>query len=220
LCDDARVVRLTADPRSRFFGATVPCSCVPLAKRAELAGIPERYREARLESMQRLPRKRASIVWGEGWDGRQSAVIHSFAGDGLTDKTFGTGKTHLACALLNREIERGRPAQFVDTVDYLDEIKRRFDAGGEQAEAYTARLAAEPLLAIDDVSEHRLSTDWQRAQVATLIDRRHRDRRTTLITTNFEGPTEVARVLGGALASRLREYQWVPVGGEDMRGRS
>lgn len=215
-CDDAMVVRVMADRNSSLFGVAVPCTCVPLVERAAQAGIPERYRDARLATMLRLPRKLGCIEWGERWNGRGSAVIASLAG--AEDETYGTGKTHLVCALLVGQIELGRPARFVDVSDYLDEIKTRFDGGEEQAEAYCARLAAEPLLALDDVSEQRLTTPWQRQQVATLVDRRYRSQRPTLLTTNWTALGQLEAALGGALASRLRSFDWIPMGGEDLRG--
>lgn len=214
-CADARVVRLSGDRTSSLFGSVVPCRCVPLAERAALAGIPERFREVSLATMQRLDGKRTAIEWAETWDGG-SAVIAS-RGNPL-DSTWGTGKTHLVCALLLREIAAGRPAKFLDVTDYLDEIKARFDGSDEQAEAYQARVAAEPLLALDDVSEQRLTTPWQRAQVAALIDRRYRSSLTTLITSNFTDPNALTAALGGATGSRLRDYAWVLLGGVDLRG--
>lgn len=214
-CADARVVRTPADRSSRLFGSVVPCRCVPLADRAAWAGIPERFRAVSLETMRKLPGKTAAIEWGEVWNGG-SAVIASRSNP--LDATWGTGKTHLVCALLLREIARGKPARFLDVTDYLDEIKARFDGDEEQAEAYQARVSAEPLLALDDVSEHRLATPWQRQQVAMIIDRRYRASLSTLITTNFSDPLQLAAALGGSVGSRLKEYAWVLVGGVDLRG--
>lgn len=216
-CGDARMVVTTRDPADPAFGTAVPCPrCVSLEERARLAGVPPRFVSAVQDEPDRGPGKRAAVEFALAWDLERSVVLAS-ASDGPT--AWGTGKTHLACLMLFRALGAGRPGRFLYVSDYLDEVKRRFDGAGEQAEAYTARVAAEPLLVVDDLGGER-GTDWQREMLRSLIDRRYRAGRTTVITTNCTRPADVGELLGGAVASRLREYAWVPVGGRDMRGEA
>jgi DNA replication protein DnaC len=133
------------------------------------------------------------------------------------DSDWGTGKTFIACALLASRIQRGLPARFLAMQDFLETQKGLFGGEGEAASAYADRMAAEPLLLLDDVGKEQ-PTPWAAAQIYRLINARWRAKRPTIVTTNAHSPDELAQQTGGAVASRLREALWLPVGGPDMRG--
>lgn len=213
-CDGARFVYVPR-PDGRPHLA-VPCVCMPLAERAHFAGIPRRFHDASLAAFRRLEGKTRARAWAETWNGRDSVVFHSLDGEEL----WGTGKTHLGVALLLRQLEAGRPARFVYVPDFLDELRSRFEPGApEQAHDYADRIADEPLLMLDDLGAEKV-TDWTREVVRTLLDRRWRRELTTVVTTNATSEAELAEAIGGAVVSRLREADWIPVAGEDMRGRA
>lgn len=215
-CGDARMVTTTRDPRSAAFGQAVPCPrCVSLPERAAWAGIPSRFAGVLHGTRTDIAGQRLAHAFAGRWDFRRSVVIAP-APD--AESAWGTGKTHLACLMLLRALEAGQPGRFLYASDFLDAVKARFGDGGEGAEAYAERQAAEPLLVLDDLGAER-GTDWQREQLRTLVDRRYRAGRTTVITTNARHPADLGALLGGAVASRLRECAWVWVSGGDLRGQ-
>lgn len=189
-------------------GQPVPCTaCTTPDTRAALAGIPGRYRAASLETFHPRPGKAPALAWAATWDGKSAVLTGS----------WGTGKTHLGCALLRAVVESGERARYVSVPDMLDAIRATYDDGSrDQSQSVMTRLVAEPLLLLDDLGAER-GTDWTEERMRMLLDARYRAERPTLVTTNLEGPRDMAQRYGGAVASRLSEWAWVPVGGADMR---
>lgn len=196
-------------------GGAVSCPrCTLPAVAAERAGIPERYRSARLDTLEVRAGNAVAIESARGWAGESSVVIASRTEPG--DALYGTGKTHLACAMLTEQLRRARPARFIAAPDYFERLKRLMDSEDGSPQAYADYVAAEPLLCLDDLGKERL-TDWSRAQMFALIDARYRQRLPTIITTNVTYD-DIERALGGALADRLNDALWVFVGGPSFRG--
>ena len=215
--DEGYVLTATRDvaPGVMLRERPVPCpACVPLGIRAALAGIPARFCNARLDTLIERSGNEAAVDAARAWDGSTSVVLASR--DETGDSPFGTGKTHIACAMLIGQIARARPARFMSAQDFLEAMKRMFDATDESAQEYADRVASEPLLCIDDLGKAQ-DTDWSRAQLFRLIDARYRAQRPTIITTNASFGWLTER-FGGALVDRLSEAQWVYVGGTSMRG--
>lgn len=112
----------------------------------------------------------------------------------------GTGKTHLAVAVLRRLIEKGFQAVFMDYQMLLERIRSSYDpASGESPrEAYETALEAEVLL-LDDLGAHRV-TDWVEDTVTSIITYRCNQRKPLIATTNLPDPD-----MGGAIVERLAE---------------
>ena len=204
LCDGARMVAVRV--REGEPAVPMPCECMPLEERATRAGIPRRFLDADLDTMRQRPGNGAAIAFAGQWDGRQSVLLY---GD------VGTGKSHLASAMLRRRLALGWAGRFVSVADLMDELKARFGGEGEQSEAYFDRLAREPFLVLDDVGAEQ-ETPWTRERVASLIDRRYRAEAPTIVTTNLTHRDLAARY-GKRLADRLREWAWVEMAGKSMR---
>lgn len=211
-------------PSRRIRMNPVPCpSCVSLVARARHAGIEARFVTSDLAQMEERRGNFAALAYARRWDGKASVLITSrTSGDGESvtddDSLWGTGKTTLACAMLIGQIAKGRPAKFLYVRDFLSNIQSQFDGESGAVQAYIERTADEPLLALDDLGAER-GTDWTREQMRTLIDARYRRQHTTIITSNFGTLERIATEVGGAVASRLREYTQIKVGGPDMRGQ-
>ncbi len=111
----------------------------------------------------------------------------------------GTGKTHAACAAVRGDVEAGATAVIASVVDVLDALRAEMQPGAPSG--YLDRLAVADLLLLDDLGAERPS-EWAGERLNALIDRRWRDDRPVVATTNLE-PKPLAAVLGERTYSRL-----------------
>jgi DNA replication protein DnaC len=115
----------------------------------------------------------------------------------------GTGKTHLAVAVLRTLIARGFDGLFFDYQTLLEKIRSGYDAasGASDREAYRQALDAE-LLLLDDLGAHRV-TEWVEDTVTSIITHRCNNRKPLIATTNLPDDETVARrEAGGFTVSR------------------
>jgi len=119
----------------------------------------------------------------------------------------GTGKSHLAVALLRRWVESGRSARFVEVRQLLADCRTASSQGAGSAEEIVSALARREFLVLDEAYADR-QTDFADDLLSGLIRRRLRDRKPTIITTNLSEqeleriePRIASRVTGcGAIA--------------------
>lgn len=97
----------------------------------------------------------------------------------------GTGKTHLAVAVLRKIIEKGFECLFCDYQNLLDRIRSGYDASSNSAdkEAYRVALDSEVLL-LDDIGAHRV-TDWVEDTITSIVTWRCNNRKALIATTNL-----------------------------------
>ncbi|MCP5117689.1 MAG: ATP-binding protein, partial [bacterium] len=97
----------------------------------------------------------------------------------------GSGKTHLAAAVLRELTKRGFQAVFFLYQQLLEKIRSGYDpnSGSSAREAYQAALDAEVLL-LDDLGAHR-ATDWVEDTITSIITHRCNHRMPVIATTNF-----------------------------------
>ncbi len=100
----------------------------------------------------------------------------------------GTGKTHLAVAVLRRLMARGFECLFWDYQGLLDKIRSSYNAasGAGDREAYRTALDCEILL-LDDLGAHRVS-DWVEDTITSIITHRCNHNKPLLATTNLRDP--------------------------------
>lgn len=110
----------------------------------------------------------------------------------------GTGKTHLAVAVLQRLIGQGHEGVFVDYQHLLERIRAGYDplSGESPRAAYEEAMEAEVLL-LDDLGAHRV-TDWVEDTVTSIITYRCNERKPIIATTNLPDAE-----MGGTLIERL-----------------
>ncbi len=130
----------------------------------------------------------------------------------------GSGKTHLAVAILRAAIERGVLASFWDTQHLLDSVRATFGHDAEQSETALLRPAVEAeLLVLDDLGKER-RTDWNRSTISALINERYNRRRATVITSNYAAG--LADHVGDRIDSRIAEMcRVVRLTADDYRKR-
>ncbi len=132
----------------------------------------------------------------------------------------GTGKTHLAAAILNQRIADGLPATFVTVPELLADI-RRVIRSEEETSALMELVKETDLLILDDLGAEK-TTDWTVEQLFVLINARLLRQRQTVVTTNIADVGELIEQLRGLaghrIVSRLAEMcTWVEVTGDDFR---
>lgn len=130
---------------------------------------------------------------------------------------YGTGKTHLACAILNVLRENGVGCLFTTAQDFFDAL---YAADFDDKPNLLKSASDTPLLVIDDLDKlHvRMDTDgaFQKRTLFDILDRRYKGRRPTIITTNAQD--DLSPWLDGAAISRLSEnLQPLPMNGADFR---
>lgn len=141
--------------------------------------------------------------------GYASMVIAQTAGqENLCFKgSVGTGKTHLAAAILNRARAAGIPCLFATAPEFFTALyAAEFDA----KEALINEAATTPLFCLDDIDKLHVkpsndpeipSGSYQKGVLFDVLNRRYRARRPTILTTNAQAGLD--RWLDEATQDRL-----------------
>ena len=96
----------------------------------------------------------------------------------------GCGKTHLAAAIANRQIELGSEVFFTVVPDLLDHLRATFAPGGDVSyDDLFETVKASPLLILDDLGTQS-STQWAQEKLFQIMNHRYTANLPTVITTN------------------------------------
>ena len=116
----------------------------------------------------------------------------------------GTGKTHLACALVKALLLAGRTAEFTSVYRCLRRIKTTWRAGAAETEQDVLRHFAElDLLALDEVGM-QFGSDAEKLLLFEVVNSRYEAVKPTLLISNA-APAELENYLGARLVDRLTE---------------
>jgi DNA replication protein DnaC len=127
----------------------------------------------------------------------------------------GTGKTHLAAAIVRSEIEKGRSAMFRRASDFYAEIRDTFNDPDKSEKMVVREYINVPLLALDDLGSGSLS-DHERRSTLDVLDQRLNHLLPTVVTTNWP-ISEIAERLDERIASRLSAFRVLALVGRDLR---
>lgn len=186
-------------------GTARPCDCKKRRRGERLlaaAGIPERYAACTLEGFRTSGFEGASGLAGSrllharseatryvdaffGQDGRMRETGLLFAGPP------GTGKTHLAVAILSDLIQRyGVAGRFVDFTSLTHQIQTTFDPDSPESKRQVLDpvIGAE-VLVLDELGAQK-PTAWVQDTLYLIINSRYTERRPTIFTTNYRLPQE------------------------------
>jgi len=129
----------------------------------------------------------------------------------------GTGKTHLAVAVMNELMTRKRvPSLFVTVPEFLDNLREAYMIPGRDLDEWMDTVKNADLLVLDDLGSER-PTEWVRERLFVIVNHRYREALPTLFTSNI-GPKDLASQLGERTASRIIAMcDWISLEGEDFR---
>ena len=159
---------------------------IRLLEALRLSGVPERFVKAEHPQAESIDPKKNAYIFGG----------------------VGSGKTHLACAVLRRE----GGGRFASAAGLIQELREH------QSREYDACKSAR-LLVLDDLGKQS-SSDYASEQIFSLIDYRYSNLLPTIVTSNYK-PSALAQRLGEmgqAVVSRLtQDGQVVELDGQDRR---
>ena len=204
------------------------CDCYredEVQRRLDGARIPLRYQAVTRDNFDLVPGMDGSL-------GRAKEIAEEFVEsypDGESGLLFigtaGVGKTHLAVAVL-RQIVAAHNVRglFVDYRDLLRSIQDSYNPVSETSELEILRpVLSADLLLLDELGTRR-PTAWVQDTVTHILNDRYKQRKLTLITTNFrDEPEDPAAFtledrIGPYARSRLYEMcRNVPMYGDDFR---
>ena len=129
----------------------------------------------------------------------------------------GTGKTHLAVAVMNELMTKKRvPSLFVTVPEFLDNLREAYMIPGRDLDEWMDTVKNADLLVLDDLGSER-PTEWVRERLFVIVNHRYREALPTLFTSNI-GPKDLASQLGERTASRIIAMcDWISLEGEDYR---
>ncbi|GAB4456520.1 MAG: hypothetical protein Kow00120_25820 [Anaerolineae bacterium] len=104
----------------------------------------------------------------------------------LLQGTYGCGKTHLAAAIANRQIEHGQPVLFVGVPDLLDHLRATYGPSSEVSyDERFEQVRTERLLILDDLGAES-ATPWAQEKLYQIFNYRYMHELPTVITTNAD----------------------------------
>jgi len=162
-----------------------PCDC--LTREAEKARaeklfksarIPKRYRNKTLDNFDRSRQpiafhkaKHYIENWEKTWEEGRCLF---FVGNP------GTGKSHLAFAILNELLKKGIPGMCITVPDLMDELRPRDD--GQERERMEV-LKTIDFLVMDDLGAEK-NSDFTTERIYIILNARYSEMRPTVITSN------------------------------------
>lgn len=213
-----------------FFG---PCVCPAAQEHARNAPYRDRLRKDREEAErvairlrmaglgERLNATFATFQEREDWKGSAQVLTKAIkfwdaVKSGKTDGKpwlvmhgeYGTGKTHLAMAIVNAAVRHGMNAQFTGWVEYLDRVRATYDREAQERTETVERLFRDAyLLAIDDLDKTR-PKEFAQERLYGILNYRYSERLPTVLTFNTS-PTAIDPTAPGRLA--LADYITAPL---------
>lgn len=194
ICNGAGFVRRDLPPDHPDFGRAVPCRC----KRDELV---ERKREElqRMSNLKMLKEQTFATFRPEGLGlntEKQSNLQQAYEAcrryaqnpDGwlILVGGYGSGKTHLAAAIANHELDKGNEVLFVVVPDLLDHLRATFNPASPVGyDERFEQVRSAPLLILDDLGTHA-ATQWAQEKLFQIINHRYNAELPTIITTNHD----------------------------------
>ncbi len=115
----------------------------------------------------------------------------------------GSGKTHLASAIVNYRYQAGQPALFVVVPEFLDHLRSTFSPESKVSyDEMFDRVKTTPFLVMDDFGE-QASTPWAQEKLYQVISYRYNAQLPTVVTTRASLDD-----IDQAISSRFTDHQF------------
>lgn len=177
-----------------------------LAQALRGTGIPARFAHATLANYEPQTDQAQKILdacrrYVDSWEERfelGSSLV-------LTGKV-GTGKTHLASAILQAIVRRyGQAGRYLTVMQAVRLVRDTYNQNAMETEsAVFARLASYPLLVLDEAGV-QLGSNHEYTTLFEIINRRYSDMMPTILVSNL-GISELSQTMGDRLIDRFREH--------------
>lgn len=176
------------------------CECW-LAERATWApDVPMEFRAARLENYRELAGNGAAL--------KAAKTFAASGRDLYLTGGVGSGKTRLACTLLNEAHARKEAAWFVRVPLLLLKLQpARTDDAAIESERLLHRLMSEPLIVLDDIgAERETATDFTRRTLLAIYEERGDKGHRTIWTSNLRLDVDPRQASNPHRAKTLGEF--------------
>jgi DNA replication protein DnaC len=128
----------------------------------------------------------------------------------------GSGKTHLAAAIVREVVIGGGDIKFRRAADLYQAIRGSFHNQDNSEVSILKDYLGPGILILDDLGAGTLS-DFERRYTLEVFDCRLSARKPTIVTTNWS-LSEIANKLDDRIASRLSGFMLLEFRGTDKRG--
>jgi DNA replication protein DnaC len=189
ICKDHGFVRYDVPLGHADFGRAIACSCRQgeirdrLARRSHLGALTDRTFETFLPAGRTPLPDSARRMLAESLEKCRMYAEEPPTWLLLTGPP-GCGKTHLAAAIANRQIELGTEVFFSVVPDLLDHLRATFGPGSDVSyDDLFEMVKATPLLILDDLGTQS-STPWAQEKLFQILNHRYTTNLPTVITTN------------------------------------
>lgn len=148
-----------------------------------LAELGPRFSECTFESW--IPRRGAERCFELAKEYADNFDEHARRGDGLLLMGEpGNGKTHLAAAIVNHLVLRGKTCVFRSVPALLKRLQETYREGSRVTESEVlAVLQDADLLVLDDLGAEKV-TEWAESTLYFIVDERYRWKKPLVVTTN------------------------------------
>ena len=119
----------------------------------------------------------------------------------------GTGKTHLACAIIRETMMTYRPFDFIYTkhIRMIRRIRSTYQSGAKENEYdVVKRFSSTKLLILDEVGLAGEVSSWERATLDDILDHRYEHQLPLILTSNLPAK-QLFSMLGERIESRFIE---------------
>lgn len=214
-CVEIEAWRMEAEKATRIAQQREQWRMVSLQE----SGVQPRFYGAEIGTFKAdSPGQRAALEFARGYIRDVDQVVKTGRGAMFVGR-LGTGKTHLACAIVLAFLDAGKTAFYVRVQDAVRRVKASWGRDAECTEREVMGRMTDPdLLVIDEIGV-QFGTDFERNLIFDIIDTRYGNRKPTILLSNLT-TKETTAFVGERVIDRMTEDggMVIPFDWESHRG--